>query len=193
MSFTHAFPSKSKQTTEQITILHNFTSFYAMSCYLSLLKIAPTTRQLHRSFRSLSLIHQNSSNVISRKGSANLILRRFKSNSSTSTKAADETKVQKVKLKVSDLRRLLSLAKSEKWKISGENENHKRHINLLTIPTDSCHWMSRHFVVNHHGSSIRSGQNTRHNLFERISRRLWGRERETRSVRLLLFDVCSVT
>lgn len=132
-----------------------------MSCYLNLLKIGPSTRQLHRNFRLFSFIHQNSANVISRKKSSNLILKRFKSNSSLSNKAADEAKVQKVELKVSDLRRLLSLAKTEKWKISGLNvafeELDKFHIDLNYF---SCNWMSRNFIVDHDGRSVRIGQNT---------------------------------
>lgn len=99
--------------------------------------------------------------MISRKKSSNLILKRFKSNSSLSNKAADEAKVQKVELKVSDLRRLLSLAKTEKWKISGLNvafeELDKFHIDLNYF---SCNWMSRNFIVDHDGRSVRIGQNT---------------------------------
>lgn len=132
-----------------------------MSCYLNLLKIGPSTRQLHRNFRFFSLIHQNNANAISRKNSSNLILKRFKSNSSLSNKAADEAKVQKVKLKVSDLRRLLSLAKTEKWKISGLNdafqEFNKFHSKLNYF---SCNWMSRNFIIDHDGRSVRVRQNT---------------------------------
>lgn len=93
-----------------------------MSCYLNLLRSPSSTRQLCRGIKSFSVIHQNSLNTISRRNGANLFGRRFTSSESLTGKAANEVKTQKVKLKVSDLRRLLSLARKEKWKISGETE-----------------------------------------------------------------------
>lgn len=92
-----------------------------MSCYLNLLRSPSHVRQMCRGFRSFSLIHQNSVNVISRRNGTNFISKRFKTNDSLANKAAEEAKPQKVKLNVSDLRRLLSLAKAEKWKIGGKN------------------------------------------------------------------------
>jgi hypothetical protein len=92
-----------------------------MFYYLNLLRSPSSTRLLCRNVRSFSFIHQNSVNVISKKNGTNFnfLNKRLKSNNSTSNKAGEEVKAQKVKLKASDLKRLLSLAKQEKWKITG--------------------------------------------------------------------------
>lgn len=113
-----------------------------MSCYISLLRSPSSTRQLCQNIRSFSLIHQNSANVIPRRNGANFLSKRFKSDNPLSNKPIEEVKVTKVKLKVSDLRRLLSLAKKEKWKISGKTQElslksfiefHKRFVILGAI------------------------------------------------------------
>lgn len=91
-----------------------------MSCYMRMLRPSANTRQAFRNIRSFSFIHQSGpSNVLSRRNGTNFFNKRLKSNDSLLNKAGEEVKVQKVKLKVSDLRRLLSLAKTEKLKICG--------------------------------------------------------------------------
>lgn len=140
-----------------------------MSCYLNLLRSSPHTRLLCRSVRSFSLIHQRSANLVSRRNGTNLFTKRFKSNDSISTKAAGEALTQKAKLKVSDLRRLLSLAKREKWKITG------KLCALICEPDVNCSdillfsrrdWLPHHFIINNDGCAVRSGKNPRHHLFE---------------------------
>lgn len=87
---------------------------------MNLFKIPTSSLQLQRGIRSFSFIHQNSANVLSKRKSTNFLFKRLKSNDSATSKTADGAKVEKVKLRASDLKRLLSLAKTEKWKITGE-------------------------------------------------------------------------
>ena len=138
-----------------------------MSCYLNLLKTSSHVRPFFRTTRSFSFSHQNSTNVISRK---NFFGKRFKSNDSIQNKAGEEVKVQKVKLKASDLRRLLSLAKTEKWKITG-NELEVLFFSSKAYQMISqifcqlrCNWLSHHFVINNHGSSFWFRKNPRYYL-----------------------------
>lgn len=93
---------------------------FGMSCYMNLLRPSANTRQAFRIIRPFSFIHQSGrQNVLSRRNGTNLFSKRLKSNDSLQNKVGEEVKAQKVKLKVSDLRRLLSLAKAEKLKICG--------------------------------------------------------------------------
>lgn len=83
-----------------------------MSYYLKLLGSTSGSRTIFKSIRSFSLIQYRGTNG---KRYPTELIKRFKS-SQLSSKAAD---IPKVKLQVSDLKRLLSLAKQEKWKITG--------------------------------------------------------------------------
>lgn len=140
--------------------------------HLNLLRCSPTTKHLCRNVRSFSFIHQNSANVISKKnGTALKFFSRLKSNNSATKKAGEEVKAQKVKLKISDLRRLLSLAKQEKWKITGEWRKFRfADVYFVTFAV-SCrrNWLSHHLIRNHNGSSFWIGQNPRYYLHQRDS------------------------
>lgn len=137
-----------------------------MSCYINLLRGSTNTRHLCRNNRLFSLIDQNSSNVISRKNGTSLILKRFKSNDSVNNKTAEAAKAQKVNIRVSDLRRLLSLAKKEKWKITGKLRKFPWSFLIFAWSLFRCDRMSRSVIINNHGRSFWIGQNTRHYLLQ---------------------------
>lgn len=91
--------------------------------YLTIFRCYPSTIQVCRSVRSFSSLHQSGTRVILRdfgnSGHINLIKRRFHlTNFANNKNAAD--KAAKTKLRTSDIKRLLSLAKPEKWKIAGK-------------------------------------------------------------------------
>lgn len=160
-----------------------------MSCYVNLLRCSSSTRQICRSFKSFSFIHQNSANVISKRNGTNLLIKRFKTTDSIPNKAAGEVKAQKVKLKASDLMRLLSLAKTEKWKISGKYQEFcasfttlSRDLTWICIP--SCNRMSNHILVNHNGCPVWLGQNPRYYLQKRDYRWHWSSQRKIGPVSL---------
>lgn len=88
--------------------------------YLTIFKCTPSAIRVSQSVRSFSSLHQCGSRVILR-DSKNVINRKFHlTNFSNNKNAADKAKA-KAKLRTSDIKRLLSLAKPEKWKIAGEN------------------------------------------------------------------------
>lgn len=87
-----------------------------MFYYLNLVRCSKGTRQLCHNVRYFSFIHQNNIKI----NGVNSFKRLKSSSSLNASKAGDVVKPLKVKLKTSDLRRLLSLAKQEKWKIGGE-------------------------------------------------------------------------
>lgn len=133
-----------------------------MSCYLNLLRPLANTRQAFRCNRSFITFHQcNRSSAVSRKNETNFFIKRLKSNDSLQNKPVEEVKVQKVKLKVSDLKRLLSLAKTEKWKIGGIMSFVQRFeffmAAVFSIRSDR---VSHSFVLHHDGSSLRVGQDS---------------------------------
>ena len=88
-----------------------------MFYYLNLVRCSKGTKQLCHNARYFSFIHQNS---VKRNGILNSFKRLKSSNLQNLSTAGEVVKPLKVKLKTSDLRRLLSLAKQEKWKIGGE-------------------------------------------------------------------------
>lgn len=90
---------------------------------INLLRSTSKTIVITQNIRSFTSLYQNSGKVIFNTNSnfnTTIITRRLKTNKLLRDKVKDETKPQKVKLKSSDLRRLLALAKSEKWKIVGK-------------------------------------------------------------------------
>lgn len=95
--------------------------------YLTIFRCYPSTIQVCRSARSFSSLHQSVPRVILRdfgnsgpKKLNHVISRRFHLTNfrSNSKNAADKS--EKVKLRTSDIKRLFSLAKPEKWKIAGK-------------------------------------------------------------------------
>lgn len=131
-----------------------------MSCYMNLLRSSSSTRQMCRNIRSFSFIHLNSANVIPKRNGTNLFIKRFKTTDSIPNKAAGEVKAQKVKLKASDLMRLLSLAKKEKWKISGKFRKflmiatQERCPEFHKLCVFSCNRMFDHFLVYNNGRTV---------------------------------------
>lgn len=137
-----------------------------MFYYLNLLRSTSSTRHLCKNIRSFSFIHQNSVNVISkRNGNFNFFSKRLKSNNSPTNKAGQEVKAQTVKLKVSDLRRLLSLAKQEKWKITGGMKSKTAKFHFVTSAVSyRCNQLSHSVISYHNGSSFWTRKNPRHHL-----------------------------
>lgn len=91
--------------------------------FLNLMRTTTKCVLIAHNIRSFASLHQNSRTVI-RNTNFNfntIITRRIKTNRILREKVKSEAKPPKVKLKSSDLKRLLALAKSEKWKIAGEN------------------------------------------------------------------------
>jgi hypothetical protein len=128
-----------------------------MSCFLNLLKSSAGARHLSRNVRTFSFIHHTSTNVVTRRNGINFFSKRFKATDAVPNTGAGAVKAVKVKLKVSDLRRLLSLAKNEKWKIAGKcNEKSFRAFSLKSSIFRSD-WLSHHLLFHHHGSAIRAG------------------------------------
>ena len=139
------------------------------SCFVNLLRSSVGARHLSRNVRSFSFIHHNSANIFTRRNGINFFSKRFKSTDSVPSTGAGAVKAVKVKLKVSDLRRLLSLAENEKLKITGKiNEKTIRAFprNLSIYRSD---WMSHHLLFHHHGSAVWLGQSPRHHLRQRVS------------------------
>lgn len=108
--------------------------FYStMFNYLKLFKCNSNSSHLYKSIKNFNSIQQKSFNVQIRtnnfqiskcnKNTLNVKIKRFNTNDTKANVIVNEVKVQKVKLKASDLKRLLSLAKSEKWSIAGNLVN----------------------------------------------------------------------
>lgn len=89
-----------------------------MITYLSLFRCYPNTVQVLRNVRQFNSLHQN---LVLKDSSKVLIRRRFHLNKFLFNKV-ENVKAAKMdgKMKSSDLKRLLSLAKREKWSIAGE-------------------------------------------------------------------------
>jgi hypothetical protein len=83
----------------------------------------PNTIHIARNVRSFNSLHQSQLKLVFKETNNFVIKKRaFRlNNQHLSNKGADNVKASKVKFKSSDLRRLLSLAKKEKWAIAGEN------------------------------------------------------------------------
>lgn len=92
--------------------------------YLTIFRCFPSTVQVCRNVRGFSSLHQSGTRVILKdfgNSGSTVIKRRFHlSNFSKNKNAPNADKAAKVKLRTSDLKRLFSLAKPEKWKIIGE-------------------------------------------------------------------------
>jgi len=86
--------------------------------YIALFKCYPNTVQVLRNVRTFHSLHQN---LVFKESSKILIRRRFHLNKFLFNKV-ENVKAAKMDRKVnsSDLNRLLSLAKREKWPIAGE-------------------------------------------------------------------------
>ncbi|CAO1415225.1 unnamed protein product [Diamesa tonsa] len=97
--------------------------------YLKLFKCNCNSSHLFKSIKNFNSLQQKSFNVQIRtnnfqiskcnKNTLNVKIKRFNTNDTKANLIVNEAKVQKVKLKATDLKRLLSLAKSEKWSIAG--------------------------------------------------------------------------
>lgn len=97
--------------------------------YLKLFKCNCNSSHLFKNIKNFNSLQQKSFNVQIRtnnfqiykcnKNTLNVKIKRFNTNDTKANVIVNEAKVQKVKLKATDLRRLLSLAKSEKWSIAG--------------------------------------------------------------------------
>lgn len=91
--------------------------------YLKIFRCYPNTVQLCRNIRTFNTLHHQGTRLILKDFNNSLInnRRQFRLNESkfTNNKIAPDKSV-KAKLKTSDIQRLLSLAKPEKWKIAGE-------------------------------------------------------------------------
>lgn len=89
--------------------------------YFTLFKCYPSTIQVCRSFKSFSSIHHNQLRLVFKETKNCVINRKFHLTKfhQTNKTAGDNVKVSKVKLRTSDFKRLLSLAKPEKWAIIG--------------------------------------------------------------------------
>lgn len=89
-----------------------------MITYLTLFRCNPKTVQVLRNVRTFNSLHQN---LILKEPNKVLIKRRFHLNKFLFNKV-ENVKAAKMdgKMKSSDLKRLLSLAKREKWSIAGE-------------------------------------------------------------------------
>lgn len=85
--------------------------------YIALFKCYPNTVQVLRNVRTFHSLHQN---LVLKESSKTLIKRRFHLNKFLFNKV-ENVKATKMDRKVnsSDLKRLLSLAKREKWSIAG--------------------------------------------------------------------------
>jgi hypothetical protein len=155
-----------------------------MFYYLNLLRYSSGTRHLCRNLRPFSFTHPNSANVISKKNGTNLnfLNKRLKSSNS---KGSEDVKAQRIKLRASDIKRLLSLAKQEKWKITGMLRNFIKSMETFINFLDPfrCHWLFNCVLLHHNGSSFWAGQNPRYNLRKWCNRRFWsGGERKIESV-----------
>lgn len=89
--------------------------------YLSLLKCTESSLKQCRNIRTLNFIGQNAILKSTKTKKTNLIsiIKRFKSNDAKPVSPVGNAKMATPKLRTSDLQRLFSLAKTEKWKIGG--------------------------------------------------------------------------
>lgn len=94
-----------------------------MISYLTLFKCYPSTIQACRNVRHFNSLRQNQLKLVFKESNFNIVIkRRFTLNNNLMSKKAiiaDNAMTSKVKLRKSDLQRLLSLAKAEKWSIIG--------------------------------------------------------------------------
>ena len=97
-----------------------------MISYLKLFRHCSSPAQVCRFARNYSLLNQSGSRVILRNFNNpefTIKTRTFRLTNFTKNKSVDKS--AKVNLRPSDVKRLLSLAKPEKWKIAGKNFQQK--------------------------------------------------------------------
>lgn len=98
--------------------------------YLTILRCYPSTVLACRSVRTFNSLHQSGTRLILRDSNNFGLInkKRFHLTKFSSNKNAAD-KSGKAKLRASDIQRLLSLAKPEKWKIAGEQEKFSFNFN----------------------------------------------------------------
>lgn len=138
---------------------------------ISLMRTTTSRVLITHSIRPITSLQQTSRKVILDTNSNinAIITRRFRTSRILREKIIKDeaNKPPKVKLKSSDLKRLLSLAKSEKWKIAGAScarISQKLFIISHMKMSFRCNRLLDRLVGNHNVSSIWPGQNSRCNL-----------------------------